>query len=71
MAIKKVAITSIAPVFGRRHCGSRCSCKNTQYVTTSSERDVEEEEVQERLDFSATEKQEDTSDRGEQEEEDK
>ena len=36
-------------------------------MTTSSERDVEEEEVQERLDFSATEKQEDTSDRGHQE----
>ena len=40
-------------------------------MTTSSERDVEEEEVQERLDVSATEKQEDTSDEGEQEEEDK
>ena len=38
-------------------------------MTTSSEMDVEE--VQERLDFSATEKQEDTSDRGEQKEEDK
>ena len=36
------------------------------YMTTCSERDVEEEEVQERLDFSATKKQEeDTSDREE------
>ena len=40
-------------------------------MTTSSERDVEEEEVQKRLDFSATKKQEDTSDRGEQKGEDK
>ena len=68
MAIKKVAITSIAPVLGRKALWFKMLMQ--EHMTTSSERDVEEE-VQERLDFSATEKQEDTSDRGEQKEEDK
>ena len=69
-----------------RHCGlgcSCCNCENTQYMTSSSEMDVEEEEVQEdnivreeyrkleEEDFSDIEEQvEDTSDREEQEEDD-
>ena len=64
MAIKKVAITSTAPVLGRRHCGPRCSCcncKNTQYMTTSSERKCRRITLSGKTieeDFSATEEQE-------------
>ena len=59
-----------------RHCGpgcSCCNCENTQYMTISSEMDVEEEEVQEdnivREDYRQLE-EEDFSDTEEQDEQD-
>ena len=65
MAIKKVAITSTALVLGRKAlCGPRCSCcncKNTQYMTTSSERKCRRITLSGKTieeDFSATEEQE-------------